>query len=76
MAVMMLGWIRGMCRDRRLNLAICVAAAVVFAGSLCLTSERARIGDPSVRDLADRLIEAQRREISDMQRLIADLRHD
>jgi uncharacterized protein (DUF305 family) len=38
-----------------------------------LTSTRARIGDPRVRDLADRIIEAQRREIDEMKALIADL---
>jgi uncharacterized protein (DUF305 family) len=38
-----------------------------------LTSERARIADPRVRDLADRIIEAQRREIEEMKGLIEDL---
>jgi hypothetical protein len=38
-----------------------------------LTSERARIADPRVRDLADRIIEAQRREIEEMKGLIDDL---
>ena len=38
-----------------------------------LTSERARISDPRVRKLADSLIEAQRREIAEMEALIADL---
>ncbi len=38
-----------------------------------MTSERARIRDPRVRDLADRIIEAQVREIDEMKRLIADL---
>jgi len=38
-----------------------------------LTSERARIRDPRVRLLADRIIEAQVREIGEMKRLIADL---
>lgn len=39
-----------------------------------MTSERARITDPRVRKLADEIIEAQRREISEMKYLIKDLR--
>jgi len=38
-----------------------------------LTSERAQLADPRVRDLAARIIEAQRREIAEMEALIADL---
>lgn len=38
-----------------------------------LTSERANISDPRVRELAQNIIEAQRREISEMEALIADL---
>lgn len=38
-----------------------------------LTSERAQITDPRVRDLADRIIEAQRKEIEEMKSLIADI---
>jgi hypothetical protein len=41
-----------------------------------LTSRRARITDPRVRELADEIIEAQLREIDEMKRLIADLRSD
>lgn len=39
-----------------------------------LTSERARIEDPGVRKLADEIIEAQRREIKEMEWLIRDIR--
>lgn len=41
-----------------------------------LTSERARIEDPRVRELADAIIEAQRREIKEMEWLIADIREN
>ncbi len=98
MAVVMLGWMLGMYRNRSANLAIFAAAAIAFAAGLylvrsqatvgdvawmkamiphhsiaILTSERARIDDPRVRDLADRIIEAQLSEIAEMKALIADL---
>ncbi len=38
-----------------------------------LTSERADISDPRVRELADAIIEAQRSEIEEMKRYIADI---
>ncbi len=38
-----------------------------------MTSERAHIRDPRVRELADGIIEAQVREIAEMKRLIAEL---
>jgi uncharacterized protein (DUF305 family) len=38
-----------------------------------LTSTRAELQDPRVRDLADGIIETQRREIAEMEALIADL---
>ncbi|MEP7148465.1 MAG: DUF305 domain-containing protein [Acidobacteriota bacterium] len=38
-----------------------------------LTSERANITDPRVRKLADGIIEAQKREIAEMEDLIKDL---
>ena len=41
-----------------------------------LTSERARIKDARVRELADEIIAAQRREISEMEWLIADIREN
>ena len=38
-----------------------------------LTSERAHLSDPRVRELADEIIEAQRREIDEMKTLLRDL---
>jgi hypothetical protein len=38
-----------------------------------MTSERARIADPRVRELADQIIESQRREIQEMKALISEL---
>jgi uncharacterized protein (DUF305 family) len=38
-----------------------------------MTSERARISDPRVRELADGIIESQRREIAEMKALIGEL---
>ena len=38
-----------------------------------MTSERAGISDPRVRKLADRIIEAQRKEIAEMKALVAEL---
>lgn len=98
MAMVMLGFMFGMYKDRRLNVAILAGAAVVFAASLWLvrsqqtvgdvaymeamiphhsiaimTSERAHIKDPQVRKLADGIIDAQVREIVEMERNIARL---
>lgn len=41
-----------------------------------LTSERARLTDPRVRQLADRIIESQRREIAEMKALLQDLANE
>ncbi len=41
-----------------------------------LTSERANISDPRVRQLADDIIEAQRKEITEMEQLIEDLENE
>lgn len=41
-----------------------------------LTSERAQIEDVRVQELADEIIQAQRREISEMEWLIADIREN
>ena len=38
-----------------------------------LTSERARLSDPRVRELADSIIATQRREIQEIKELLTDL---
>ena len=38
-----------------------------------LTSERADISDPRVRELADKIIKAQKKEITEMEKLIEEL---
>ena len=98
MAVVMLGFMWSMYKERAVNLAIVGGAVIVFAGSLwlvrsqatvgdvaymramiphhsiaILTSARANIRDPRVRELADGIIAAQRREIDEMETLLADL---
>lgn len=98
MALVMLGFMRGMYRDRRRNLAIVGGAVVVFVAALWLvrsqatvgdvaymramiphhsiaimTSERAHLSDPRVRQLAEGIAETQRREIAEMKALIDDL---
>ena len=98
MAVVMLAFMLRMYTNRRLNVAIAVAAAVIFVVALwlvrsqatvsdvaymkamiphhsiaILTSRRAHIHDPRVRTLADGIIEAQVREIGEMEDLVRDL---
>lgn len=98
MAFIMLAFMRKMHPGERINIAIFIGSAVVFATSLWLvrsqetvgdlsymkamiphhsiaimTSERAHIRDPRVRKLADDIIEAQVREIGEMEKLIADI---
>jgi uncharacterized protein (DUF305 family) len=98
MAIVMLGFMHSMYKNRRANLAIFAGAAALFVAAMLivrgqstvgdvsymkamiphhsiaiLTSERARISDPRVRQLADEIIEAQRREIAEMEALIRDL---
>lgn len=93
MAIIMLGFMLGMYKNKRLNAAILAGAVVVFGVSLWLvrsqqtvgdvaymkamiphhsiaimTSERAHIKDPAVRKLADGIIDAQVREIVEMER--------
>jgi hypothetical protein len=101
MAVIMLGFMWSMYKNRKANVAILAASVTVFAGALwlvrsqetvgdisymkamiphhsiaILTSERAHIRDPRVRLLADRIIEAQVREIDEMKALIVDLQRN
>ncbi|MCZ7656375.1 MAG: DUF305 domain-containing protein [Xanthobacteraceae bacterium] len=98
MAVIMMGFMFSMYRNRAANLAIILGGLAVFAASLwlvrsqatvsdvaymkamiphhsiaVLTSRRAHIRDPRVRELADEIIEAQLREIGEMKQLIATL---
>ena len=98
MAIIMLGFMLNMYKDKKINIAIFIIAIILFTGSLYLvrsqitvnqtsymkamiphhsiaimTSERAKIIDPRVRELADSIIEAQRREIAEMRYLIREL---
>lgn len=98
MAIVMLAFMRGMYKDKRVNAAIFAGAALLFAAALWLvrsqstvddvsymramiphhsiaimTSERARISDPRVRRLADGIAASQRKEIAEMEALIADI---
>jgi len=41
-----------------------------------LTSERANISDPRVRELADKIIQAQKKEINEMKMLIQDISNE
>lgn len=101
MAAVMLGFMWKMYSNPRANVAILVAAALVFSGSLwlvrsqatvgdiaymeamiphhsiaILTSTRAHIRDPRVRELADSIATTQVEEIAQMKQLIADLQQN
>ncbi len=98
MALIMIGFMWSMYKNKAANFGIVVGSIVVSAGALwlvrsqetvddlaymkamiphhsiaVLTSERAHIRDPQVRLLADRIIDAQIREIGEMRRHIARL---
>lgn len=99
MIIIMLGFMRAMYKNDKVNAAIFIGAGLLFFLSLwlvrsqvtvtgvdymeamiphhsiaILTSERAGIEDPRVRDLADKIIESQRQEIMEMEWLIEDIK--
>ncbi|WP_214764332.1 DUF305 domain-containing protein [Exiguobacterium sp. s141] len=98
MAFVMLLFMWGMYKNKKLNAVILGVSALVFALSLwlvrsqttvddvswmkamiphhsiaILTSERAEIEDPRVKQLSEEIIKAQEREIAEMKRLIEEL---
>ncbi len=98
MAVIMLGFMLGMYKSRKVNAAIVAGSVVVFCLALwlvrsqttvndesymramiphhsiaILTSSRADIDDLRVRALADGIIDAQKREIEEMNWLLDDI---
>ena len=98
MSVIMLGFMRGMYTNKRINRAIYIGSVVVFLITLflvrtqilerdqsfmsamiphhsmaILNSENAQLEDVRVRQLADGIIESQRREIDEMNWLLADI---
>lgn len=98
MALVMLGFMLGMYKSTKWNLAIVAGAIVLFGAALwlvrsqstvddtaymsamiphhsiaILTSERSQIEDVRVCDLAVEIIEAQEREIAEMEWLISDI---
>jgi hypothetical protein len=101
MIVIMLGFMLGMYRNRKANLAIFAGGILLILVAVgmvrsqvsitdvdymegmiphhsiaVLTSERAGIEDVRVRELADAITEAQRREIKEMDWLISDIREN
>lgn len=98
MAFVMLLFMWGMYKNKKLNAIILGVSALVFGLSLwlvrsqttiddvswmramiphhsiaILTSERAEIEDPRVKQLSEEIIKAQEREIAEMKRLIEEL---
>ena len=98
MAGIMLSFMLGMYRSKRMNIGIFVASALVLVGAIwlvrsqatvqdrsymsamiphhsiaILTSERSNLEDVRVCELAVGIVEAQRREIAEMEWLIADI---
>ena len=101
MAIIMLGFMLNMYKNKKANLAIFAGSILVFAVSLFLvrsqvtvqdrawmkamiphhsiaimTSERAEIEDVRVKNLANEIIKAQRREIKEMEWLINDIQEN
>ncbi|WP_313569208.1 DUF305 domain-containing protein [Acetoanaerobium noterae] len=98
MAIIMLAFMHGMYKNKKVNAGIFITSFLVFGLSLwlvrsqvtvgqvswmkamiphhsiaILTSERATITDPRVQELADSIIEAQKKEIDEMKALIEEL---
>ncbi len=98
MAVIMMGYMLNMYRNKRANAGIFIGSAALFVLALwlvrsqttigdvsymkamiphhsiaILTSTRAQISDPRVRQLADKIIATQREEIREMKRLIDEI---
>lgn len=98
MAIVMLGYMLGMYKNTKANIAIFAGSALMLLGALylvrsqttvgdrsymkamiphhsiaILTSERSNIEDVRVRELADGIIRAQRKEIKEMNWLISDI---
>lgn len=98
MTVIMLLFMQNMLKNRKRNMVILAASAILFAGALTLvrtqapigdilymkamiphhsiailTSKRADIKDPEVRKLADEIIRAQEKEITEMKACIKRL---
>lgn len=101
MAIVMLGFMLHMLKNKRLNIGIFLISIMIFGLSLflvrsqasiedtsymramiphhsiaILTSERAHFKDPRVQELANEIVEAQRREIEEMKKLIEDIERD